>query len=146
MILDDTLVLSEAQTVVATGASTNIIDLGAAGTPWGATNAVRRDIGIGTEIPVLVTIMESYNGNLPTLQITIQVDDDPAFGSPTAVATSPVYPAADITIGKQIRFPAELPQGVNERYLRFLYTVGFTTTAPTTGKITAAIVAGRQTN
>jgi hypothetical protein len=143
MILDDTLVLSDAQAITADAASTNIIDLLAAGTPVRMTNPVRRDIGIGTEIPLLITVMEAFN-TLTSLTVSLQVDDDVAFGSPKTVASSAAIPLASLTLGAKITFPAEIPEGTDERYMRLFYDV--TGTNPTLGKITAAVVAGRQTN
>jgi len=143
MIVDNTLVLSDSQAITATARSTNIIDLAAAGTPWGATNPVRRDIGIATEIPLLIEITEAFN-NLTSLTFQIEVDDDPAFGSPTIVAVSKAVPLASLTLGARIVFPAELPEGTNERFLGLRYTVAGS--APTLGKVFAAIVAGVQTN
>lgn len=142
MILDNTLVLSDAQAVTATARSTNIVDLGAAGTPVGMTNAVRRDIGIGTEIPILVAIVEAFN-TLTSLTVGLEVDDDPAFGSPTVLMTR-TYTLAQLTLGANLEMPAELPVGTKERFLGLRYTVNGT--APTLGKITASIVAGRQDN
>lgn len=142
MIVDNTLVFSDSQAITADAASTNIIDLGAAGTTW-AGGTVRRDVGDGTEIPVLVEVVQAFN-NLTSIQLQLQVDDDPAFGSPTVVAMGPVIPLASLTLGAQINWPARLPVGVNERYVRLYYDI--TGTAPTLGKIFASIVAGRQTN
>lgn len=143
MILDDTLVLSDAQAVTASAGSTNIIDLGAAGTAFGHAAAVRRDIGIGTEIPISVTVDTTF-ATLTSLAISVQVDDDVAFGSPTTIATGPAIAAATLVAGYKFTFPAELPEGTNEHYLRLFYTVAGS--SATAGKITAAVVAGRQTN
>ena len=141
MILDNTLVLSDAQAITATAASTNVIDIGATGTPWGSANAVKRDIGIGTEIPIMLTVIQTFN-NLTSLQVSLQIATDAAFTTPVTVATGPAILLANLTAGTPISFPAELPTGVNLEFVRLLYTV--VGTAPTTGKITAAIVAGRQ--
>ena len=143
MILDNTLVLSDSQAITADAGSTNIIDLGAAGTPYGHAAGVRRDIGIANEIPLSITVTEAFN-NLTSLTILLQVDDDVAFGSPTTIAQSAAIPLASLTAGYKFTWPSELPEGTAERYLRLYYDV--TGTAPTTGKITAAIVAARQTN
>lgn len=143
MIIDNTLVFSDSQAVTATARSTNIVDLSAAGTPAGMTNAVRRDIGIATEIPILVTVTEAFN-NLTSLTFQLEVDDDPAFGSPTIVAVSRAIPLASLTLGAKIPFPAELPEGTNERFVGLRYTVAGA--APTLGKVFASIVAGSQTN
>lgn len=142
MIVDNTLVLSDSQAITATAASTNQIDLGAAGTTYlGGT--VRRDVGDGTEIPILVEVTQAFN-NLTSLTVSMEVDDDVAFGSPTVVASGPAILLASLTLGAQINWPARIPVGVNERYLRLKYTVAGT--APTLGKVFASIVAGRQTN
>ena len=144
MIVDDTLVWSDHQAITADAASTNIIDIGAAGTAFGHSAAVRRDIGIGTSIPVYVTVTEAFD-NLTSLTISLQVDNDAAFGSPKTVATSQAYPLADIdAAGVKLFWPAELPEGTDERYVRLYYDV--TGTNPTTGKIFASIVAAAQTN
>ncbi len=145
MILDDTLVFSDAQAITATARSTNILDIGAAGTPTGMTNAVRRDIGMGTSIPILITVTEGFN-NLTSLTVQLEVDDDAAFGSPTVVAVGPAVTLAGggLGIGRTFNFPAELPEGTNERFIGLRYTVAGA--APTLGKITAAVVAGRQNN
>lgn len=143
MILDDTLVFSDAQAITATAASTNVIDIGAAGTPYGAGTAVRRDIGVATNIPITVTVTETF-ATLTSLTISLQVDSTAAFSSPATVATGPTVAAAALLAGTQLSFPAEIPEGVNEQYVRLLYTVAGSDA--TAGKITAAIVAGRQTN
>lgn len=143
MIVDNTLVLSDSQAITATAASTNQIDLGAAGTAYGAASPVRRDIGDGTNIPIIVEITQAFN-NLTSLQVSLEVDDDVAFGSPTTVATGPAIPLASLTLGAVINWPARVPLGTNERFMRLKYTV--VGTAPTLGKVFASIVAGRQTN
>ena len=86
--------------------------------------------------------METFN-NLTSLAVQLQVDDNSGFASPRVVAEK-TYPAADLTAGKQLPFPDDIPEGTNERYLRLYFDV--TGTAPTTGKITAGVVAGRHTN
>lgn len=144
MIVDDTLVLSDHQAITADAASTNIIDLGAAGTAFGHSAAVRRDIGIGTEIPIYVTVTEAFN-TLTSLTLILQVDNDAAFGSPKEVARSQAYPLADIdAAGVKLFWPAQIPEGTDERYLRLYYDVGGSN--PSTGKVFAGIVAAAQTN
>jgi hypothetical protein len=145
MIVDDTLVLSDHQAITATARSTNIIDIGAAGTAFGHSAAVARDIGKATEIPLFISVTEVFN-NLTSLSVQLEVDDDPAFGSPRVVAAGPAITLAGggLAAGSVIQFPAELPEGTNERFIGLRYTV--VGAAPTTGKIFASIVAGRQTN
>jgi hypothetical protein len=51
MILDNTNIFSDGQAITATANSTNVIDIGAAGTPQGASVAIARDIPFPAEIP-----------------------------------------------------------------------------------------------
>lgn len=143
MIVDDTLVFSDHQAVTADAASTNQVDIGAAGTAFGHAAAVRRDIGIGTHIPIFVAVTEDFN-TLTSLTLVLQTDNDVAFGSAKEVARSAAIPLASLVAGYQLQWPALIPEGVDERYVRLYYDV--TGTNPTTGKIFAAIVAARQTN
>lgn len=144
MIVDDTLVLSDHQAITVDAASTNVIDLGAAGTAFGHSAALRRDVGIGTHIPLYVTVTEAFN-NLTSLTLILQVDNDEAFGSAKEVARSQAYPLADIdAAGVKLFWPAVIPEGTDERYLRLYYDV--TGSAATTGKVFAGVVAAAQTN
>lgn len=143
MIMDASLLLSNAQAVTATVASTNIIDLGATGVVFGAAAALTRDIGKGVAIPFKVSVVESFN-NLTSLTISIETDDNAGFASANTVWTSIAYPLADLATGKRLLLPDSLPLGVNERYLRLKYTVAGT--APTLGKLTAGVTMGNQTN
>ncbi len=141
MIMDRTLLFSDGQAITATAASTNVVDLGATGTVYGASSPMVRDVGHGNDVDLVVTATQSFN-NLTSLTISIQVDDNAAFSSPTTVFTSPAYTLAQLAAGAKYLLPDTLPGGTNERYVRLNYTVAGT--APTTGKITAGIVAGRQ--
>lgn len=142
MIVDNTLVLSDSQAITATAASTNQIDVGAAGSTYlGGT--VGRDIGDSTIIPIVVEVTQAFN-NLTSLQVSLETDDDVAFGSPVTVATGPAVPLASLVLGYKFDWPAEIPVGTRERYLRLKYTV--VGTAPSTGKVFASVVAGRQSN
>lgn len=140
MILDNTAIFSDAQAITASAASTNIIDTGERGTAFGHAAAVSADIGVGTEIEVTCNVVEAFN-NLTSLTIAIQVDDNSGFASAKTVA-SRQYALADIDAATILQFPAELPVGTDEQYVRLYYTVAGT--APTTGKITASVVAARQ--
>lgn len=142
MIIDATLIFSDSQPVTAGAGSTNNINIGAAGTAYGHSTAVRRDIGIGTNIPVWMSVTEAFN-NLTSLTLSLQVDDDAAFSLPKEVA-SRTYLLAELTLGARLKFPSELPEGTDEQYARLYY--GVNGVAPTTGKIFAAVVAGAQTN
>jgi hypothetical protein len=142
MIIDQTNVYSDSQAITATAASTNIVDVGAAGTAFGAAAAVARDIGKATEIPLYLSVTEAFN-NLTSLKVSFQTDDSTGFGSAITVGER-TYLLAELTLGARLPFPAEIPEGTTGRYTRINYTV--TGTAPTTGKMFAGVVAGRQSN
>lgn len=133
MILDKSVLFSDDQVITASAASTNIVDLGATGTPK-LRNAIalRRDISKGEPIPLLVQITEAFN-TLTSLAIAIQTDDNEAFSSATTVYTETVL-LANLTLGARISIDF-FPKNVRERYVRLFYTV--TGTAPTLGKVTA---------
>lgn len=141
MIMDRSLLFSDGQAITATAASTNVVDLGATGTVYGAASPIVRDIGKGNDVDLLVTVTESFN-NLTSLTISIETDDNAAFSSAKTVYSSPAYALADVATGAKYLLPDVLPVGTAERYVRLKYTVAGT--APTTGKITAGVVAGRQ--
>lgn len=133
MIFDRTTLLSDAQAIVASAASTNVIDLG----PINA--GFSRDIGKGKQIPLLIQVVEAFN-NLTSLTVALQTDDAAAFGSPITVWSS-VIVLADLIAGKVI-VPEYVTRGTKEQFMRLNYTV--TGTAPTLGKITAGITMGNQ--
>lgn len=133
MIFDQQTLLSDAQAITATAASTNIIDLGPI--------KIKRDIGKGKQIPLLIQVVEAFN-NLTSLAVALQVDDDVAFGSPKTVWTQTIV-LADLKAGYVV-VPEYITRGTDERYLRINYTV--TGTAPTTGKVTAGVTMGNQSN
>lgn len=133
MIFDKTTLLSDAQAITADAASTNQIDLSPR-----ATGLVR-DIGKGERIPLLIQVVETFN-NLTSIAISLQTDEDVAFGSPKTVWTSTLL-LADLVAGKVV-VPEYIPRGTDERYLRVYYDI--TGTAPTTGKFTAGVTMGNQ--
>lgn len=135
MIFDQQTLLSDQQAVTASAASTNVIDLGP------IASGVARDIGKGQPIPLRIQVTEAFN-NLTSLAFALQVDDNEAFASPKTVWTTTVV-LADLKAGKVI-IPEYVARGTDERYMRLYYTV--TGTAPGTGKITAGVVLGAQSN
>lgn len=142
-IFDRTGLFSDRQAITATAVSTNVVDLGAAGTPYGSTSPIVRDVGKGTKVPLHVSVTETFN-NLTSLTISIETDDNAAFSSATTVWTSPAYTLAQVAVGAKYLLPDVLPVGTNERYVRLRYTVAGT--APSTGRVTAGVVFDRQTN
>lgn len=141
MIFDKALQFSDAQAITATAASTNILDLLPTGKAYGHAANLEKDIGKGQDLPILIQVVESFN-TLTSLTVTVQCDDNSSFSSAKDVISQTI-PLASLVAGK-IASIMEVPAGVNERYMRLNYTV--TGTNPTTGKITAGIVASTQTN
>ena len=139
MIVDNTLVLSDSQAITATAASTNVIDTGANGTVYGAAAALSSDLG-NIDVPLNVSVTQAFN-NLTSLKVALETSADNATFTEVASRT---YLAAEIAATGRLDFPACILKGAKQRYLRLNYTV--TGTAPTTGKIFAAVVAARQTN
>ena len=129
MLFDAKLLMSSGQAITATAASTDVIDRGDS-----------KDVGKDGSVPIVVQVTETFN-NLTSLAIAIQTDSDSGFGTVKTLATVTVA-LADLKAGYQLPI-ITLPKGC-QRYLRLNYTV--TGTAPTTGKVTAGIVAGVQTN
>lgn len=139
MILSAQQLFSDDQAITASADSTNVIDLGEAGTPYDAVAALNQDIGKGNKVPILIQVTEAFN-NLTSLEIKISTGATTALGT---TVISKVVPLADLVQGYQ--FPVEvLPNEINERYLGIEYVVAGT--APTTGKVTAGISMGNQTN
>lgn len=141
MIFDKTLLFSDAQAITADAASTDILDLLATGTVYGAAAALTKDVGKGNVIPISIQVVEAFN-NLTSLRVVIQCDDNSGFSSPKDVIEQTI-PLARLVAGFKCAMVA-IPPGLNERYLRIFYDI--TGTAPTLGKVTAGIVAGDQTN
>lgn len=141
MIMDRTLLFSDGQAITATAASTNVVDLSATGTVYGASAPIIRDVGNGNQVELHCGVTQSFN-NLTSLTISVETDDNAAFSSATTVYTSPAYTLAQVATNAKQLLPTFLPVGTNERYVRLKYTVAGT--APTLGKITAGVVAGRQ--
>lgn len=140
MIFDRSLLMSNAQAITATAASTDFIDLGATGTVFGNSQALIRDIGRGKEIPLRVQVVQTFN-NLTSLAVAVQVDDNTSFSSPRTVVTSQAIPLASLVAGftfEELAFEV----GTNERYLRLNYTV--VGTAPTAGQVTGGVTMGNQ--
>ncbi|MBY3038929.1 Bbp16 family capsid cement protein [Rhizobium laguerreae] len=135
MIFDNQSMLSNAQAITATAASTHTLDLGPI-----ATGMVR-DVGKGKPIPFRLQVVEAFN-NLTSLTIDLQTDDNSGFASAKSVWSQTIL-LANLTAGKVV-LPEYLPRGTDERYVRLNYTV--TGTAPTTGKITAGVTLGNQSN
>jgi len=141
MILSAQQLFSDDQAVTATAISTNVVDLGVAGTPYGAAAALNQDKGKGTPVPILVQVTEDF-ATLTSLTVTVEVSAAAGLTSPVVLA-SEVIPVADLVAGKQT-FMQCLPNGADLRYLGVRYTV--TGSNATAGTITAGVSMGNQTN
>tara|TARA_R100001086_G_scaffold209838_1_gene125649 strand:- start:223 stop:651 length:429 start_codon:yes stop_codon:yes gene_type:complete len=138
MIFSAQQLFSDDQAITATAVSTNVIDLGVAGTPFDS-NQLNQDVGKGNKIPFLAQVTEDFN-NATSVEIAIETGATTALGT---VIISETVLLADLLTGKQMVLEV-LPNQLTERYLGLRYTV--VGTAPTTGKFTSGITMGNQTN
>ena len=135
MIISNQLLFSDSQAITADAASTNIIDLLAAGIPYGDAAAGTQDKTRLKKIPLLFQVTEAFN-TLTSLDVSLQMDTASAFGSPTTIWTHN-FLLAGLTLGARLPFDI-LPNKVTEQYIRLYYNVNGTD--PTLGKIFAGIV------
>ena len=118
MIIDKDNLFSNEQAVTASAASSNALDLGAAGD------------AIGQELTIHAVVTTSF-ATLTSLTIKVQTS---ANGTDyTDLLLSAAIPVASLVAGKEI-FTVRVPQGL-KRYVRLHYTV--TGSNATAGKITA---------
>lgn len=136
MILDQHAIFSDAQAITATANSTNTIDLGAPGVAAYNSVQLKRNLGKGMDTPLLIQVVQDFN-LLTSLQFIVQTDDNDAFSSAKDVLSITV-PLAELKAGF-ISPIDRLPRSITERFVRIRYVVSGT--APTSGKVTAAIVA-----
>lgn len=141
MIFSLQQLFSDDQAITADAISTNVIDLGVAGTPYGAAAALNNDKGKGTPIPILIQVTEAF-ATLTSLTITVEVSANADLSSSTVLATETILAAA-LVAGKKTNLQV-LPNGANARYLGIRYNVNGSDA--TAGKITAGVTMGNQTN
>ncbi len=142
MIFSAQQLFSDDQAVTATANSTNVIDLGVAGTPYDAKAALNRDIGKGAKIPLLVQVTTDFATGAGMTALTIALETGATTALNTIIASQTIL-IADLVAGKQINLDY-LPNGIVERYLGLSYTP--VTGDANAGNITAGIVMGVQTN
>jgi len=126
--------------VTATALSTNVIDLKAAGIPFGAAAALESNAGKGEPIDFLIQCTTTATAaGAATVTITIETDDNSSLSSATTLWTSGAIPKADLVAGYKV--PVRyLPLGAYEQYLAVRYTVA---TGPlTAGKFFAGVNCG----
>ena len=139
MTIDTSLVFSNQQAVTTSAPSTNSIDLGVTGTPFGATLPLVRRLGEGELIPLSVSIAQTFAG-LTSLQVWVETSPDGITWTPTD--SGEVVPAAALVTGYLFAVP-KIVEAASARYLQLYYNVVGTATA---GTINASIVASRQSN
>lgn len=116
MIIDSQNVFSSAQAITASGASTNLIDLGA-----------DNNLGIGEAMAVVITVDTAADGTTTdeTYKFGVQADDNSSFSSPATVVERTIGYAA-LTAGSKHVIPIP-PDTSMERYVRLYATLGGTT-------------------
>lgn len=139
MILDNQAIFSSNQAITATAASTNAIDLLAAGIVFGQTAAPYRDIGRGRQVEFLCQVTEDF-ATLTSLAIALEQDSTTTFTPDKSISLGS-YALAVLVAGFQIPWKY-LPRGITMQYIQLKYTV--TGSDATAGRITAGIVAAVQ--
>ena len=112
MIHDAHNLFSDAQAVTSNAASTNLIDLGSA-----------RDIGVGENLYVVVTVDTTLadTGSNSTVTVDVQSDDNSSFSSNTTAQTCFIIPA--VTVAGSVFVAKLAPFTTAERYIRLFYTM-----------------------
>ena len=119
MIIDSKLIMSDDQEVTVDAASTDVLDLGAAGD------------AVGNELYLVARVGTLFEGAGASLTIALQTAVAEGFGTPITLVSSPAIPVESLTSGATV-FKVRLPTGA-QRYLRGYYTI---TSGPfTAGKI-----------
>ncbi len=129
MIIDNLLILDPNPTsVLASQASTNVIDLGA-----------DRDISVGDAFePKLELDVVTAFATTTSATLQVQFETSPDNATWTVLDQSPVYSAAQLGVGRI--WPIDVPGGI-QRYIRLGYVVG--TGSFTAGQVTAALIIDR---
>lgn len=112
MIIDLQNVFDDNAEHLTTEASDNVIDLRAI-----------RNVGVGENLYVVVRVTTAFTdaGSDSTMTLTIETDDNEAFGSATTAQTIGTFGATSAAGSELI---ARIQPGVmNERYARLKYTV-----------------------
>lgn len=141
MLLDLQNLMSDKQALTSTGTktqSTNILDLGVAGTMPAHYGATRHIIGSGNPVPFVVMVSTTFT-TADAGSLRVYVESDTATNFSTNLIThfdSGVIAVATLVAGYKFGFPLYLPPKV-QRYLRVAYTIANNFTA---GTITAGLL------
>lgn len=136
MILSAKSLLSEDQAITATAISENVLEFLDNGIVYGEAAAIARNLGAGTEIPLMLQVTETF-ATLTSLTITLETAANAALSSGAVVHySSGAIAAASLVAGYKLPI-RWLPVGTMGKYLGFRYTVGGSNA--TAGKITASL-------
>ena len=128
MIRDKLNILSNAQAITVTAASTDYLDLGTA-----------RDLGRGQEIWAQVRVHTAFTtSDAADLTVALQADDNTSFSSATTLLQSASAIAAATLVAGYHILRVRIPISTPERYMRFYFTVG--TGSFTAGKVDAELL------
>lgn len=135
MILSQQQLFSDKQAVTSTALSTNVLDLKAAGIPFGAKAKLNADMGKGTPIELHVGVAEDVTASgSATVTITLEVSDNEDMSSSDVILTTAAIAKADLVKGWKLPVN-KIPLGATKQYMAVRYTVG---TGPlTAGKFNA---------
>ena len=89
MIFSAQQLFSDDQAITATAVSTNVIDLGVAGTPYDAVAPLNQDIGKGNKVPFLAQVTEDFN-NATSVEVAIETGATTALGTVVLSDSFPV--------------------------------------------------------
>lgn len=128
MFIDNQTVLSDAQALTASAASTNILDLKAAGY-----------LGAGEPLAVVIWVDVAADGTTgdETYVAKLQSDDGEAFGSATDLPNKTVTIPRTTAVAGSVYVIDLDPADITEQYLRVYYTLAGTTPTLT---VTAAVM------
>lgn len=132
MYLDQNLVLSDAQAVTATAASTKSIDFAHA----------LRHIGDGEPIELVVVVKTALLASGGAATLTVALQDSADNSSFSTVVTGPAIAKASLVAGYEL-LRITLPKGL-QRYIQVYYTA--TTNDFTSGTVDAFLTLDRQNN
>lgn len=130
MIIDKELQFCDGQAITDDAASENTIDFKGA------------DIGRGEPVPISIVVTEDFD-NLDDLTVAVQDSEDDGDSDDYAdVIKSAPVPRDDLEAGYEFILTV-MPEKM-KRYGRLYFTISGS--SPSAGKITANVVADRQTN
>ena len=147
--IDNDLLLSSAQAITASAASTNIYDIAGVGSgnaptsTFGTGNAVFNDIGggDGAAIPVAAFTVTTAGTGTGTITIAVEAapDSSNSPGTYQVLTSTQAFVGTALTAKEQIVLqipPAPILEGgLKPRFYRFYYTVSGTATVSLSGAI-----------